>query len=78
MKMRINSYRELEQARAMVDAELQAQAQVLGTIVNEIKESFSVVNLVSSGVQKVVNSFNWAQIGLALIDGTRRALMKKM
>lgn len=72
--MKINSYEELKAASRQLATEIEQQKMVLEDTFIEVKESFSLVNIVSSGINRVASSFNWAQIGLALIAGVRKCI----
>lgn len=61
-------------ASRQVAAEIEQQKMVLENTFVEVKESFSLVNMVSTGIQRIASSFNWAQIGLALIAGVRKCI----
>lgn len=72
--MKINSYEELKAASRQLATEIEQQKMVLEDTFIDVKESFSLVNIVSSGINRVASSFNWAQIGLALIAGVRKCI----
>lgn len=78
MKTKIDSYDALVRARKEIDLEIEIQETAINSTIADIKESLSPINVASSIIMKVAESFNWAQIGIALIEGVRRTLIKKV